>query len=100
VLSAPTHSSDSGYIGVDAKSECCCNFERGTRRQAATDWHSGGHCAGETARCHVAFIHGSRHASDVATPSKLLLVAETSSLRSNKIVVWRSMAMGNTKPPV
>ena len=83
VLGPPTHSSDGGCIGdfarigalvdagVDAERKCRCNFERGTRRQAATDWHSGGHRAREAARCHVAFAHGCSHASDVATPCGL-----------------------------
>ena len=57
--------------GIDAERKCRCNFERGTRRQAATDWHSGSHRAREAARCHVAFAHGCRHASDVATPCGL-----------------------------
>ena len=79
VLGPPTHSGDGGCIGncacvgacVDAERECRCNFECGTRRQAATDWHSGGHRARETARCHVTFAHGCSHASDVATPCGL-----------------------------
>ena len=71
VLGPPTHCSDGGCIGIDAKGECRCNFERGTRRQAAPDRHIGGDRAREAARCHVPFAHGCSHASDVATPCRL-----------------------------